>query len=154
MHPVVESRAAFEFSGEYRLYPASTRDMEKKWSIDKGTPVDAVYQTTGGGPLETEAWQSLSRPIDFRCCHAVRVTLVSHEASPQGVTLELVGDRAVPELGPEVFGMGSDAEESIEFAVPESSRNVRVAALRLRFPCIERDCTRSVRVAVVRFRLE
>ena len=154
LHWTAASRAPFEFSGEYRLYPASTRDVEKRWNVDQGTPVDAVFETTAGGALETEADQALSRPIDFRCCHRVRVTLVSHERSPAAVTLELIGDLEVAELGPEVFGLGSEAEEGIEFAVPESSRDLRVTALRLRFRCIERDCARSLRVAVVRFRLD
>jgi hypothetical protein len=150
---VTPSRSLIGFSGEYRLYPASTRDLKKHWSYEKAAPVNVVYATVSGGPLQTEAYQKLDPPVDFSACRALQVILVSHEQSPAAVTVQLVGDRPTPELGPEIFGLGQSSEETIEFTLPDHMRQVRVNAIRVLFNCIQEDCSRSLRVAVLGFRI-
>jgi hypothetical protein len=150
---VTPSRSMIRFSGEYRLYPASTRDLEKKWSVEKGAPIDVIYATVGGGMLQTEAYQKLDPPVDFSACRILQMIVDSHERAPAAATLQLIGDRVMPDLGPEIFGLGQSSQEALAFTLPDHM-GTRVNAIRVLFKCIQEDCSRSLRVAVLGFRMD
>jgi hypothetical protein len=148
--PASEQR--FRFNGEYHLFPASSGAPKKNWSVETGSPVDSVYATVSGGPLQTEAYQALNPPVDFTC-RTFQLTLVRQEDFPVAVTVQLIGNRNVPDLGPEIFGLDRTPEETLEFAVPDSFRGLRVTGIRIIFSCIQRDCSQSLQVAVRGFNL-
>jgi len=141
----------FQFTGEYRLFPKASRDLKKDWSIQKGTPVDTVYATIRGSALQTEAYQPLDPPLDFTRLRTLQLTLISHEGMPGAVTVQLIGNRRVPDLGPEIFGLDKAPEELVEFAVPESLAGLQVTGIRIVFSCIATECSQSLRVAVKGF---
>ena len=145
--------SGFRFTGEYQLFPLSSRDLKKDWSVQTGTPVDSVYATISGRPLQTEAYQALVPPVDFTRVHKLQLTLVSHEGVPVAATVQLIANRSVPALGPEIFGLGQSREETIDFSVPDSLDGLQVTAIRIIFSCIASQCNQSIRVAVQEFRL-
>ena len=147
------SSLEFRFTGEYRLFPVSSRDLKKDWSVETGTPVDSVYATLSGRPLQTEAYQVLDPPVDFTGCRALQLTLVSYQGVPAAAAVQLIGNRNVPDLGPEIFGLDQTREETIEFEVPVSLGGLRVTGIRVIFTCIQEECGQSIRVAVRGFNL-
>jgi hypothetical protein len=77
--------------------------------------------------------------------------LVSLEGVPAAATVQLIGNRKVQDLGPEIFGLDGTPEETVEFEVPTSFRGLRVTGFRVIFTCIPEQCNRNVRVAVQGF---
>jgi hypothetical protein len=146
------SPSGFHFTGEYRLFPLASRDLKKDWSVETGTPVDSVYGTISGRPLQTEAYQAFDPPLDFTRLVKLQLTLVSHEGVPAAATVQLIGNRKVQDLGPEIFGLDQKPEETIEFAVPDSLGGLQVTGIRVIFSCIAAECSQSLRVAVQEFR--
>ncbi len=139
------------FTGEYRLFPVSSSGLKKNWSVQTGTLVDSVYATVTGSPLQTEAYQVLDSPFNLDECRTLSVTLVSHESFPAAASVQLTGDGKALDLGPEIFGLDQLPEETLEFALPESSGEWRVTAIRIIFRCIESECSQSLRIAIKGF---
>jgi hypothetical protein len=115
-----------------------------------GSPLDAVYVTTNGGPMETDAYQEFDPPVDFTTCGRIRLTLTSGEIFPASATLILVGAEKVGEIGPEIFGMSTDPEETLEFAVP-AAPEMKVKGIRIVFRHNPMEASHSTQVAIQRF---
>ena len=105
LQPAPFSRQGFHFTGEYHLFPASVKGVSENWSVETGTPVDSVYATVSGRRLQTEAYQALNPAVDITAYRALQITLVSHEDFAAAATVQLIGDRPAPDLGPEIFGL-------------------------------------------------
>ena len=153
VHLLRSSPMRFRFTGEYRLFPVSSNDLKKDWAVQTGTPVDSIFATVSGRPLQTEAYQILNPPVDFTTCRTLQLSLVSREAFPAAAIVQLIGNRKVPDLGPEIFGLDRTPEETVEFAIPVSLRGLRVTGIRIIFKCIAAESSRSLRVAVQGFNL-
>ena len=121
------------FTGEYRLFRESSGDLPPGSFIRSGAPIDSVYVTTNGGPMQTEAYQPFDPPVEFGTCGKVLVTLQSGELFPASASLLLVGDKSVPEIGPEIFGLSTAEEETLSFTVPDSPGGLLVKGLRIIF---------------------
>jgi hypothetical protein len=50
--------------------------------VELGTPLESLYGTTNGGPMETVAVQTFEPPIDLAHCRTVLVALTSAETMP------------------------------------------------------------------------
>ena len=140
------------FTGEYRLFRESSVQLPPGSEQRGGTPLDAVYVTTNGGPMETDAYQEFDPPVDFSRCGRIRLTLTSGEVFPASATLILVGTEAdnAGEIGPEIFGMSGAREESLEFALPPSP-GLKLKGIRIVFRHNPLAASHSTQVAVQRF---
>src|SRR5262249_31058821 len=119
--------------------------------VQFGTPFDLVYGTTNGGPMETEAFQLFTPPVDFSQCASIRLELLNGERFPSSATVQLVSPRDVITMGPEIFGLTASREESVEFRLPMLSGALTVNGLRVIFqhnPTLE---SQNTRVAIERF---
>jgi hypothetical protein len=141
------------FTGEYHLFRTSSLHLPPDALVHFGTPLDAVYVTTNGGSIETEAYQMFSPPIDFTHCARVQVSLVSGEPLPASALLRLIAGGRSLDVGPEIFGMNSTPDETIEFYIPAGSRAIRVDAISLLFHHNPVQQAESAKVAIQRFTL-
>ena len=108
--------------------------------MQTGTPIDLVYATISGRPLQTDAYQPLDPPVDFTRVHTLQLTLVSHEGVPAAAIVQLIGNRKVPDLGPEIFGLDQTPQETLEFIVPGPLTGLQVTGIRVVFRCIAAQC--------------
>lgn len=139
------------FTGEYRLFPASSANQILRWVLEPGTPFDGLYQTVGGGSLVTEASQPFDPPIDLSSCASIRIEVACRDSYPIGVWLALVQNHRDSRLGPEVLGFGPGASETLEFVLPSPSEFRNVDAFRVRFESAFGPSDKSIRVSVQRF---
>jgi hypothetical protein len=139
------------FTGEYHLFRESSAQLPPGSEERPGSPMDAVYVTTNGTPMETDAYQEFDPPVDFSFCARIQMTLISAEAFPASATLILIGAESVGELGPEIFGMSSQPEERLEFAVPAAASGHAVKGIRIVFRHNPMEASHSTQVAVQRF---
>lgn len=51
------------FTGEYHLFRASSVELPSGSVTQSGSPLDAVYVTTNGGEMETDAYQEFDPPL-------------------------------------------------------------------------------------------
>ncbi len=142
----------FPFTGEYQLFPASSGRIQPGSVVYTGTPLDAIYVTLGGGPLETCGFQKLNPPIDLSNCGRIQMTIVSGERSPASAVLQLMHDGGVLNLGSDVFGFERSPEETLTFSVPQTAR-LLVHAIRVAFYRDPTHRDESTRVAIERFTL-
>lgn len=151
------------FSGEYWMYkPPYVRPPADSF-FRKGTPVRLSFKTTDRGVLRMEARQKLERPIDVRCCRAIRVTVLNADREPGGVALELFllsGPRPYT-LGKVALTSRPDvrsdpvipAREELEFTVPSSVPLQTFDEWRVVFHRHVLRVDKSARVAIERFTL-
>ena len=147
------SPVEFQFTGEYQLFPASSGGVGDDAAIDRGTPLDAVYRTVTGSPLKTVAYQKLTPPIDFRNCAKVELTVLSNEAMPGVVAMQILAAGGVQNLGSDIFGLRPGGEEMLEFAVPALSQSWMADGIRVEFHGDPRRNYLSAQVAVRSVRL-
>jgi hypothetical protein len=139
------------FTGEYHLFRESSSALPPDSVQRPGSPMDAIYVTTNGTPMETDAYQDFDPPVDFGPCAKIRMTLTSGEVFPASATLILVGAETAGEMGPEIFGMTSDPEETLEFTVPQGVAGVPVKGIRVIFRHNPMEASHSTQVAIQRF---
>jgi len=139
------------FTGEYRLFRESSGDLPPGSFVREGAPMDSVYVTTNGGPMQTEAYQPFDPPVEFGTCGKVLVTLQSGEMFPASASLVLIGDKAIPEIGPEIFGLSAAEEETLSFTVPDAPGGLLVKGLRIVFRRNPMEASHSTQVAIERF---
>ena len=149
---VISELLTFDFTGEYHLFRSSSGQVPEGSTVETGTPLEAVYVTTNGGTMETQAYQPLIPPVDFTRCGLVRLTLRSGEVLPCGATLQLLTAAGAEVLGTQIFGMDLNAEETLQYFVPDARRQP-VQALRLIFHHDPSQGAKSTRVSVLRFAL-
>jgi hypothetical protein len=133
------------FSGEYQIFPTSSRRLQHDWAMESGTLLDHLYATAAGGSLETEAYQRLAPPVDFTHCGQIRVTLASDESAPFAVEVHLVTRTGEVDLGTEICGLERGKEETLVFAVPQSG-DLLANAIRIGFHRIPAQGKQSVKV--------
>jgi len=140
------------FTGEYRLFRESTAGLPPGAKTLRGTPLDAIYVTTNGSAMETDAYQEFDPPVDFTPCERIQLTLTSGEVFPASATLILVGQefQKAAETGPEIFGLNGGRKETIEFLLPPLPR-LRVRGLRVVFRHNPMEASHSAQVAIERF---
>jgi hypothetical protein len=142
-------RFTFPFTGEYRIFRSASGSVPAGAPVEFGSPLRALYQTTQGGSLETQAYQPLIPPVDFAHCGQVRITLRSGEPYPVRATLQLFTGAGMEDLGAQAF---RDAEETLSYFVPAAGKRPPVKALRLVFDN-GLEAARSTRVEIVSFSL-
>jgi hypothetical protein len=136
------------FAGEYELFRTSSGNLPKGSIVETGTPLDSLYGTTNGGPMETIAVQAFEPPIDLMHCGKVLVSLTSAETTPLLASMQLVGERGVEDGGTELMGMRPAREETLEFRVPFRLKPILVHAIRIVFQSPDGRRNKNVRVAV------
>jgi hypothetical protein len=141
------------FTGEYQLYRTSSRTLPAGAIVKTGTPLEGLYGTTNGGPMDTVAVQTFEPQIDLTYCGKVLVALTSTEAMPVLASMQLVAEGRVEDGGTELMGMNPTPEETLEFQVPHTGRRLLVHAIRILFQRPELDRDKNVRVRVERFTL-
>jgi hypothetical protein len=141
------------FTGEYELFRTSSGSLPAGSILETGTPLESVYGTTNGGPMDTVAVQTFEPPIDLTNCGKILVVLASAETMPLLASMQLVSGEGVEDVGTELMGMTRAREETLEFQVPHTGKQLLANAIRISFqrPAINRD--KNVRVAVLRFTL-
>jgi hypothetical protein len=144
---------AIPFTGEYELFRTSSGRLPKGSIVETGTPLDSLYGTTNGGPMETIAVQAFEPPIDLTHCGKVLVALTSAETTPLLASMQLVAERSVEDGGTELLGMRPAREETLEFRVPFRLRPILVHAIRILFQSPDGERNKNARVAVERITL-
>jgi hypothetical protein len=144
---------AIPFTGEYELFRTSSGSLPKGSIVETGTPLDSLYGTTNGGPMETIAVQAFEPPIDLMHCGKVLVSLTSAETMPLLASMQLVAERSVEDGGTELMGMKPAREETLEFRVPFRLRPILVHAIRIVFQSPDGKRNKNARVAVERITL-
>jgi hypothetical protein len=138
------------FTGEYHLFPTSSGSVHNDATVYRGTPMDAEYVNTSGGPLETEARQRMDPPLELAHCGAIKVRLLTAERTPALATMHLIADGRTFDLGSEVFGLGGRQRETLEFTVPVAA-NAQIREIRLVFRGDPMRRNHSAKVAVEGF---
>jgi hypothetical protein len=144
---------AIPFTGEYELFRTSSGTLPKGSIVETGTPLDSLYGTTNGGPMETIAVQAFEPPIDLMRCGKVLVALTSAETTPLLASMQLVAERSVEDGGTELMGMKPARAETLEFRVPFRLRPILVHAIRIVFQNPDGKRSKNARVAVEGFTL-
>jgi hypothetical protein len=149
---VSEQPLAIPFTGEYHLFPTSSGSLPAGAMVETGTPLENLYGTIGGGPMETVAVQTFDPPLDLTHCGKVLVALTSAEAMLLLASMQLVADGSLEDGGTVPMGMQPGREETLEFHVPVTAKPLLVDAIRIIF---ERpvDRSRNTQVAVAGFTL-
>jgi hypothetical protein len=144
----------FPFTGEYHLFPAKSLRVQRDSAVYSGTPLDALFMNTSGGPVETQAVQEFRPFIDFTDCGTIQITVVNGERSLGSVSVQLLTNAGAEELKSEIFGFEPGPEEMLDFEVPSASRGGLVRGMRIRFRQVDPSRrSRSAKVAVKAFRL-
>ena len=141
------------FNGEYELFRTSSGSLPRGAIVETGTPLESVYGTTNGGPMETVAVQTFDPPLDLTHCGKVLVALTSSETMPLLASMQLLAQRSVEDGGTEMMGMKPAREETLEFQVPVTAKPLLVHAIRISFQRVYIERDKNVRVAVERFTL-
>jgi hypothetical protein len=144
---------AFPFTGEYQLFPTLSGSLQPGSVVYPGTPLDAIYVTLGGTPLETHGYQKLNPPIDFSNCARVQMTIISGERSPASALIQLIHATGVLNLGSDFFGLEPGPEETLSFPVPQTGARLLVNAMRIAFYRDPSHREQSTRVAIEQFTL-
>jgi hypothetical protein len=141
------------FSGEYHLFPTSSGQVQSDSAVYIGTPLDAAYINLSGGSMETEAYQPLHPPIDFKNCGKLELTVRSGERSLSLATVHLIVSKEIEDLGSELFGLEPGPTEILQYDTPSVSRSLLVSAIRVVFHCDPSRRSQSTKVAVEKFTL-
>jgi hypothetical protein len=144
---------SFPFSGEYELFRLSSGSLPKGAPLEKGSPLDSLFGTTNGEPMETVAVQPFDPPLDLTNCGKVLVNVTSAEAYPVLVAMQLVTGNSVEDGGSDLLGMKGAREQMLEFDVPKTSRPLLVRAIRIAFQRPAMDNNTNVRILVKGFTL-
>lgn len=140
------------FTGDYHLFPTSSRHVQPDSTVLTGTPMDAAYVNVGGGSIETEALQPFDPPADLTNCGVIRLQLRSAELMPASATVYLVTTTgAVKELGSEIFGFPPKPVEVLEYSVPPEPGDLLVRAIRVVFHCDPLHRSQTTKAAVESF---
>ncbi|HEY1496062.1 MAG TPA: hypothetical protein VGF49_16030 [Candidatus Solibacter sp.] len=142
---------AIPFTGEYQLYRTSSGSLPKGAAVESGTPLDVIYGTTNGGPMDTVAVQNFDPPIDLTNCGKVMVAVTSGEKYPALVMLQLVAEGSVEDGGSDLLGMKPARDQVLEFQVPVTARPLLVRSLRVAFQRPLADASKNVRIEVKGF---
>jgi hypothetical protein len=142
---------AIPFTGEYQLYRRSSGKLPKGAPVERGTPLDSLYGTTNGGPMETVAVQLFDPPIDLTNCGTVFVEVTSAEKLPVLAMMQLVTQASVEDGGTDVLGMKRSTEQVLEFQVPVTVQPLMVRSIRISFQ--RPESSKNVRIAVKAFTL-
>jgi len=143
---------AIPFEGEYDLFRKSSGSLPPGAMVETGTPLENLFRTTNGGPIETVAVQAFQPPIDLTHCGQVLVTVTSAQVVPVLASMQLVADGGVEDGGSDVMGMGRVREELLKFQVPVTARPLLVHAIRISFES-PFDPDKNARIAVERITL-
>jgi hypothetical protein len=143
---------AIPFTGEYHLFPTSSGGLPAGAMVETGTPLENLYGTIGGGPMETVAVQTFDPPIDLTHCGKLLVALTSAEGVLLLASMQFLADGSVEDGGTVPMGMQPAREETLEFHVPVTAKPLLVHAIRILFlRAVDRD--RNTQVSVEGFTL-
>jgi hypothetical protein len=143
----------FPFSGEYELFRLSSKALPKDAPAEHGSPLDSVFGTTNGEPMQTVAVQTFDPPLDLANCGKILVNVISAEKLPVIVMMQLLTDESVEDGGSDLLGMKASREQMLEFQVPRLSRPLLVRAMRIAFQRPVSGDNTNVRIAVKGFTL-
>jgi hypothetical protein len=144
---------AFPFSGEYELFRLSSVSLPRGSTLETGSPLEAIFGTTNGEPMQTVAVQPFDPPLDLTNCGKVLVTVINAEKYPVLVMMQLVTESSVEDGGSDLLGMKGAGEQMLEFQVPPATRPLLVRGLRIAFQRPVTDNNTNVRIAVKGFTL-
>jgi hypothetical protein len=144
---------AFPFTGEYHLFRASSGGLPRGSAVETGTPLERVYATNNGGPMQTVAVQTFEPPIDLSLWSKVLVTLTTAETAPVLASMQLVAEDSVEDGGTELMGMNPARKQVLEFQVPFTRRPLLAHAIWISFLRPGPDRARNVQLAVERLTL-
>jgi hypothetical protein len=126
-----EQPLAMPFTGEYQLFPSSSVRLPRDSIVETGTPLENLFGTIGGGPMETVAVQTFDPPIDLTNCGEVLVSLTSAEDILLMASIQLEVEGGVEEGGTVL--MGTKRHETLSFQMPAAARLLLVHAIRILF---------------------
>ncbi len=160
-HPFV-----IRFAGEYWMYRWQTYNNRPPANsyFQRGSPADLSFRTVDNWPLQMEARQKLTQPIDLSCCGKVQMEIRNADKNAAGISLELF---AIDDNGGELsLGMTpvnsrpdtskdppDPVAETLDFAVPVSPLVGMVQEFKVAFRRIRLHSGKSARIAIDRFLL-
>jgi hypothetical protein len=145
---------SFPFTGEYYLFPSSNGQISKNAEVQRGTPLELLYQSVSGGTVQTEAYQKLEPSVELRGLKAIEVVLASGEISPASASMQVIVDSGgVEDLGMEVFGLEPAKQVKLTFAVPPEEAGIRARAIQIVFERNPAVRYQTARVAIRQFTL-
>jgi hypothetical protein len=143
---------AIPFTGMYHLFPTSSGGLPPKSIEDTGTPLEVLYQTNSGRPMQTVAVRSFERPIDLTHCGKVSVDMTHEDNMLLLASLQLVGEKRMVVGGTVTIRLKAAQHETADFALPPAREPLLVRAIWIVFQR-PLEPERNARVAVWGFDL-
>ena len=128
---VSEQPLAMPFTGEYQLFPSSSVRLPRDAIVETGTPLENLFGTISGGPMETVAVQTFDPPIDLTNCGKLLVSVTSAGEELLMASMQLEVEGGVE--GGESVLMGMKRQETLSFEMPATARPLLVHAIRILF---------------------
>jgi hypothetical protein len=139
------------FTGEYHLFRTSSGRLPAGSITENGTPLDTLYATTNREPLQMEAYQELSPPLDMKNCEKIQMLIASRDTLPGVAVLQFLNGDKVEDAGIALIGLGGDGEETVTFKIPpNSATRFLVSAIRIVFQSNPTHSERNSRIAIRR----
>ena len=148
----IDKPVGFPFTGDYRVFPASSKLSEGAWAREDGSLLENFYASVAGGTVETIATQTLDPPIDMSNCSKVLVELVNAEDQPFSVRMMMTAPTGYRLFSDTVGGLDRRTNETLEFAMPENT-DMRAKVISLAFRRIPQGGPQSMKVDIQRFSL-
>ncbi len=125
------------FDGQYWYFKAPNRRPGDKAHIAHGKPIDANVnpRSTDLDPLQMEAHQTLSPPIDLSCCSEIDIAITNADTRPgeiallalvrnsttSGKAFQVLGEQTIPSSQPaQIPADRSPVKETLRFHIPPS----------------------------------
>jgi hypothetical protein len=156
------------FSGVYWMYRPPFDRPPRTSHVQQGNPLMLSFRTTDHAPMSMEAYQKLDRPIDIKCCSAVRIAISNMDRYPGTIALELVlldsQSPTQPAFSLGIVGVASNpvpnswanavpAQETLVFAIPARTSLPQFDGIKVIFHRDLLRLERSARISIGRFLL-
>lgn len=122
------------FDGQYWYFKAPSHRPSGRAHIAHGKPTDVNIHSTDYDPLQMEARQDLSRPVDLDQCAEIDLALTNADTRPGPIDVELeLGDTAIKGLPPLFLAPQPIASTQIQQKIPIDRQPIH-ETLRFRIP--------------------
>jgi hypothetical protein len=150
------------FTGVYWIFQPPALSPPPDSSIRSGSPLDARFITTDGGPLVMEAHQRFAPPVDLACCSRIQVSIRNAEDAPTALFAGMIlidhseGRKTTQDLGlteAAINTLTPSRRGTLEFAIPPFPTLRRFDEVTVVFHLEYFGNSRSARVAIENFTL-
>jgi hypothetical protein len=158
------------FDGQYWYFKAPNRRPGDKAHIAHGQPIDANINphSTDAYPLQMEAHQTLSEPIDLSCCSEIDIAITNADTHPgeiallalvrnstvPGKPMQLLGQQTIPSSQPDhIPADRAPVKEVLRFAIPHGRTLRQFDEISILFTLAPRRARIGAKVSIDSFEL-